>query len=45
MSEFAEYIKMVFTHQYLVEQAVKKTAALDAQDRFEQEKFIVSLGT
>jgi hypothetical protein len=43
MSEFTEYIKLVFEQQYLVEQVIQKNADLDAQDRFEQEKFIVSL--
>jgi len=44
MSEYAEYIKMVFKHQFLYEDQVKKTEELDRQDQIEQEKFIVSLG-
>lgn len=44
MAELSDYIKLVFDHQYLIEQAVQRTADLDAQDRCEQEKFIVSLG-
>jgi len=44
MSELSEYIKLVFDQGYLVEQAVKRTADLDAQDQAEQDKFIASLG-
>jgi hypothetical protein len=44
MPELSEYIKLVFDQQYLVEQAVKRTADLDAQEQRDQDKFIVSLG-
>jgi hypothetical protein len=44
MSEFSEYIKLVFLQKDLVEAEIAKTAELDKQDQMEQERFIVALG-
>jgi hypothetical protein len=40
----AEVVQLIFKQKDIVEAAIAKTAALDAEDLAEQERFIVNLG-